>query len=125
MIGRDTIHVLGLLCHAAKEVSSAHHNRNTDAESMHVSQFSGNLVDARRLDTKALICRQSLTGKFQQDSFEDRGRHFSSDSTGLSDGDWIIPPWFVFPSEARNLGFRVANKKGRRRCPCLLSFLFC
>jgi hypothetical protein len=56
---------------------------------MHVSQFSGNLVDARGFDTKTLISRQSFTGELQQDAFEDRGRHFSSDSTGLPCRDWI------------------------------------
>ena len=39
---------------------------------MNIGQFRRDFVDARRIDTKALICRQGLAREFEQDAFEDR-----------------------------------------------------
>ena len=72
MVGGDAIHVLRLLGHAAKKISSAHHNGSLNPEFLDVAELGGDLVNARRVHTKALVRRQSFTGYFEQNAFEDR-----------------------------------------------------
>ena len=41
-------------------------------ELVDVAEFGGDLVNASRVDAKALVRRQSLSGQLEQNAFEDR-----------------------------------------------------
>ena len=64
MVGGNAIHVFGLLGHAAKKISAAHHNRSLNPEFLDVAELGSDLVNARRVHTKALVCGQSFSGYF-------------------------------------------------------------
>jgi hypothetical protein len=74
VIGGNAVHVSSLVGHAAEKIAAAHHNRKLHSQLVHVGQFRRDLVDAGSLDAKALVCRQCLTGKLEQNAFEGRGR---------------------------------------------------
>ncbi len=64
-----------LVGHAAKEVASAHHDRELHSQLVHVGQLRRNFVDARRIHTKALMRSQGFSGNLKQNAFEGRGSH--------------------------------------------------
>ena len=72
VVGGDTVHLTGLLGHAAKEIPAANNNGDLDAQGLDVGKFSSNFVDAERIDAEALVCGQGLAGEFQQNAFEYR-----------------------------------------------------
>ena len=72
VIGGDAVHLLGLLGHAAEEVSAAHHDGDLDAQAVHIGELGRDLVHALIVDTKALAGGQSLAGNFQKNAFVNR-----------------------------------------------------
>src|SRR5579863_2491915 len=61
-------------------------------------------MDARRLHAKALVCRQSLARKLEQDSFEDGSRH---DLLSVASFFCVIPKPRAFTSGARDLASSI------------------
>ena len=94
---------MSLACcgHAAEEISAANDDGDLHAERVDVRQFGGNLVNARRIDAKALVRRQGLAGELEQNAFEDRsrGRH----------GDLVAPVC----SSASALAAEACRRYGR------------
>src|ERR1700728_2311591 len=80
LIGGDAVHVLGLLGDAAKEIAPTNYDRQLYAQLVDVFEFGCDLVNALDLHAKALVCRQSLAGYFEQNAFEGRSRH----------GQWLV-----------------------------------
>ena len=75
MIGRDTVHLLGLVGDAAEEVASADDEPDLDAQAMHFGDLGGHLVHAVVVHAKALAGGQCLAAKFEKDAFEGRFCH--------------------------------------------------
>ena len=75
VVGGDAVHFLGLLGHAAKEISAADDDGNLDAQGVNVRQFSGDFVDAQGIDAETLVRGQGLAGELEQDALEYRSRH--------------------------------------------------
>ena len=75
VIGRDPVHKLGLLGHAAEEVAAADHDGDFDSQTMYLGDFGGDLVDTRIVHPEALAGGQRFTGDFQQDAFVNRITH--------------------------------------------------
>ena len=71
----DPIHLARLLGHTAEEIPASDYDRNLHAERMDVCEFSGNFVNAERIDAEALVRRQGLAGEFKQNALEHRSRH--------------------------------------------------
>ena len=72
MVGRNAIHVLGLLRDATKEISSADDDCRLNPEFLDITKLGGNLVDAGRVHAEALVCRQGLSRDFEQNTFKGR-----------------------------------------------------
>ena len=73
VIGGNAVHVSSLVGHAAKEVAAAHNDRKLHSQLVHVGQLGCDLVNARRIHTKALIGSEGFSGNLQQNAFEGRG----------------------------------------------------
>ena len=72
LIGGDAVHFLGLLGHAAKEISAADDDGDVNAQRLHIRQFGRNFVDSQGIHAETLIGRQGLTGQLEQNAFEGR-----------------------------------------------------
>ena len=75
VIGRDAVHVLGLLGHAAEKIPATDHDRNLHTQLVHIGHFRRDLMNPRLVDAEALVGRQRLAGEFEQNAFENRGCH--------------------------------------------------
>ena len=73
VIGGYPVHVFRLLRHATEEVPSAHDDGQLHAQLMNVGQLRRHFMNARGVDAKALVRRQSFTGNLEKNSFEGRG----------------------------------------------------
>jgi hypothetical protein len=65
VIGGDAIHFARLFRYPAKEISATDDDRDLHAEGVDVGKFRGDLVDAKWIDSEALVCGKCFTGKFE------------------------------------------------------------
>jgi hypothetical protein len=75
VVGGDAIHVASLVGDTAKKIAASDDNRHLNPEAVDVGQFRGDLVNADGVDSETLRSGKGFTGDFQENSFEDWGRH--------------------------------------------------
>src|ERR1039458_7394498 len=68
VVGRDAVHVDGLLGDAAKEVSASDDDADLAAECVDGGQFGGYFVNEDGVDAEARACGQGFSGKLEEDS---------------------------------------------------------
>jgi hypothetical protein len=65
VIGRYTIHVLGLLRNTAKKVPTADHDRQFHARFVDIPNLPGDLVNPRAVNPKSPVRGKSFPGQLQ------------------------------------------------------------
>ena len=75
MVSGNTVHLFGLLGHAAEKIPPTYDDCDLHAERMNVGKLCSDLVNARGIHAKALIGSKGLAGEFEEDAFENRFRH--------------------------------------------------
>src|SRR5271166_972724 len=75
VIGRDAVHELGLLGHAAEEVAAADHDGDLNTQAMHFGKLSGDFMHALVVDSEALAGSQRLAGYLKKNALIDGSVH--------------------------------------------------
>ena len=69
IVGRRTVHIVGLRGNAAEDVAAADDDADLYAEFDDFFYLADNLHDGFAVDTEGIIAHQGFAGQFQQDSF--------------------------------------------------------